>query len=64
MSAPNIAPASGEASETPCRCHGSHAAVTPFHPGHCCFFPPDRTCHPEEVTSWEAEHDRWLAGQR
>lgn len=46
------------ADQKPCRCHDSHAAVTPFHSGHCCFFPPDQTCHPQEVATWEAIHDR------
>lgn len=41
--------------EEPCKCHRSHAYVAPFHPGHCCFWPPTRTCHPDEVAEWERQ---------
>lgn len=39
-------------SPAPCQCHGSHAAVSPTHSGHCCFVPANRTCHPAEVAAW------------
>ncbi len=43
----------------PCQCHSSHAAVAPFHHGHCCFWPANRTCHAEDVAMWEKRRD-WL----
>lgn len=46
----------------PCRCHRSFASITPFHEGHCCFFPPGQTCHPEEVAEWERQRDLRHAG--
>jgi len=44
--------------QSPCKCHQSFAYVSPMHGGHCCFWPPANTCHPEEVAAWEAERDR------
>lgn len=41
----------------PCRCLHSHAAVTPMHSGHCCFWPESQTCHLDEVADWQADHD-------
>lgn len=42
----------------PCQCHNSHAAVIPFHSGHCCFYPETQDCHPDAVVEWVAEHER------
>ena len=42
----------------PCKCHRSFAHVTPFHTGHCCFFPASQTCHEQEVAEWVREHAR------
>lgn len=42
----------------PCQCMTSFAAVSPIHPGHCCFVPATQTCHPEEVAEWERGRDR------
>lgn len=41
----------------PCKCHNSHAAVTPTHGGHCCFLPADSTCHADEVEAWTADDE-------
>jgi hypothetical protein len=42
----------------PCQCHRSVAAVSPTHPGHCCFLPATQDCHREEVEAWERWRDR------
>jgi|GEM_PF-5212446 len=42
----------------PCKCHRSHAYITPTHSGHCCFYPASQNCHPEEAAAWVAEHER------
>jgi len=39
----------------PCQCHASFAAVSPTHPGHCCFWPLAQSCHPEAVAEWERQ---------
>ena len=44
----------------PCQCHDSFAAVSPTHPGHCCFLPADQDCHREEVEAWERGRDQLL----
>lgn len=41
----------------PCRCLRSFAAVTPTHPGHCCFLPAGQACHQGEVAEWEHQRD-------
>jgi hypothetical protein len=41
----------------PCQCLKSFAAVSPIHPGHCCFLPATQTCHPVEVAEWERQRD-------
>jgi hypothetical protein len=47
----------------PCQCHTSVAAVSPVHPGHCCFLPASQDCHREEVEAWERWRDRsWGRG--
>jgi len=43
--------------EPPCQCHTSFAAVSPTHPGHCCFWPLAQACHPEAVAEWERQRD-------
>jgi hypothetical protein len=45
------------AGKEPCQCHGSFAAVSPTHPGHCCFLPADQDCHPEAIAEWERLRD-------
>ena len=42
-----------DSAERPCQCHDSFAAVSPTHPGHCCFVPDTQTCHAAEVAAWE-----------
>lgn len=42
---------------TACRCCYEHMAISPFHEGHCCFWPATQTCHPDEVAAWEAKRD-------
>lgn len=49
--------------DEPCRCHRSYAMVSPFHAGHCCFWPASQTCHAEEVAEWERENKRWHGAQ-
>jgi hypothetical protein len=52
-----------DAGPEPCQCHTSVAAVSPVHPGHCCFLPSGQDCHREEVEAWERWRDRsWRRG--
>lgn len=53
MTAVDVAPG-------PCRCHDSLAAISPIHPGHCCFLPASQDCHRAEVEAWERWRDRVL----
>jgi hypothetical protein len=47
-----------QATPEPCQCHESFAAILPMHPGHCCFWPEDATCHDAEVDAWFRENRR------
>lgn len=49
--------------DAPCRCHRSHATVSPTHSGHCCFLPATQTCHPAAVATWITEDARWHSGR-
>lgn len=45
-------PAAPHPDGDPCKCMTSHAAVSPAHPGHCCFVPATQVCHPEQFDAW------------
>lgn len=53
-----------ESTAGPCPCHKSFAAISPAHPGHCCFFPDGQTSHPQEVAEWERQRDLRRAGSK
>jgi hypothetical protein len=57
-------PRARDADAPPCRCHRSHAYISPIHDGHCCCIPETQTCHPVEMAAWIAEHQRLNPGWR
>ena len=52
--------AQAKAGSDPCQCMTSFAAVSPIHPGHCCFLPASQACHAAEVAEWERQRDELL----
>jgi hypothetical protein len=48
----------------PCKCHNSHAYISPWHDGHCCFRSATATCHTEEVAAWEAADKAYFPNGR